>query len=286
MEYSKQTDNLRVSIVTICFNTMNSIEKTILSVINQTYQNIEYIIIDGGSTDGTVDVIRKYADKIAYWVSEPDKGIYDAMNKGIKVATGGWINFMNAGDRFHSAEVVSSLFSTKTISENPDVIYGYQIHLFSYGAYVRKYIPLHNFLKFMPIGHSSSFVKSQLLKEREFDCRYKVAADYNFFYQLYKEHKRFIFVEELVAEFESESGVSNSSLFVTMKETAMINGEYGSMQYFAKMLYVFCNNFLKKVIFGISPDIAQTIRKKRKYTVSSEYISLEDFKRNKDRCLQ
>ena len=84
-----------ISIVTVSYNAVATIEQTILSVINQTYPNIEYIIIDGGSKDGTIDIIRKYADQIAYWVSEPDEGIYDAMNKGIKIATGEWINFMN-----------------------------------------------------------------------------------------------------------------------------------------------------------------------------------------------
>lgn len=88
---------MKISVVTVCYNAADTIEKTMLSVLNQTHHDIEYIIIDGGSTDGTVEIIRKYADRIAYWVSEPDKGIYDAMNKGIKVATGEWINFMNAG---------------------------------------------------------------------------------------------------------------------------------------------------------------------------------------------
>ena len=75
---------MKISVVTVCYNAADTIEKTMLSVLNQTYHDIEYIIIDGGSTDGTVEIIRKYADRIAYWVSEPDKGIYDAMNKGIK----------------------------------------------------------------------------------------------------------------------------------------------------------------------------------------------------------
>ena len=105
-------NNPKISVVTVCYNAVDLIEETILSVINQTYRNVEYIIIDGASTDGTVDIINKYRDKIAYFVSEPDKGIYDAMNKGIKVATGEWLNFMNAGDVFSSNTIVSEVVSS------------------------------------------------------------------------------------------------------------------------------------------------------------------------------
>ena len=108
---------MKISVVTVCYNAADTIERTMLSVLNQTYHDIEYIIIDGGSTDGTVDIIRKYADKIAYWASEPDKGIYDAMNKGIKVATGEWINFMNAGDIFCDKNVLTNIFSTGSVDE-------------------------------------------------------------------------------------------------------------------------------------------------------------------------
>lgn len=108
---------MKISVVTVCYNAADTIEKTMLSVLNQTYHDIEYIIIDGGSTDGTVEIIRKYADRIAYWVSEPDKGIYDAMNKGIKVATGEWINFMNAGDEFYDKNVLTNILSTDSINE-------------------------------------------------------------------------------------------------------------------------------------------------------------------------
>ena len=100
---------IKISVITVAYNASRYIETTILSVINQTYSNIEYIIIDGGSTDGTVDIIKKYSNKISYWISEPDKGIYDAMNKGINKATGEWINFMNAGDTFHNPDTLSAV---------------------------------------------------------------------------------------------------------------------------------------------------------------------------------
>ena len=88
----------KVSIVTVSFNCVSSIEDTILSVVNQKYKEKEFVIIDGGSTDGTLDVIKKYDKQINYWVSEKDAGIYDAMNKGIKASNGDWIIFMNSGD--------------------------------------------------------------------------------------------------------------------------------------------------------------------------------------------
>ena len=83
-----------ISVITVCYNVASSIEKTMLSVLNQTYKNLEYIIIDGNSTDGTVDIIKRYAERLTFWISEPDNGIYDAMNKGIVKATGEFLIFM------------------------------------------------------------------------------------------------------------------------------------------------------------------------------------------------
>ena len=132
MNLFKETDTL-ISIVTVSYNAVLTIEQTILSVINQTYPNVEYIIIDGGSTDGTVDIIKKYANKIAYWVSEPDKGIYDAMNKGGIRATGTFIQFHNAGDWLENEYVVEKIF--KKNPKNVDVIYGDMIIRRSDGIY-------------------------------------------------------------------------------------------------------------------------------------------------------
>lgn len=116
-------DQVSISVVTVSYNAVSTIEQTILSVINQTYPHIEYLIIDGGSTDGTVDVIKKYADKMAYWVSEPDKGIYDAMNKGIKIAIGEWTLMMNSGDYFAGNDVLQKVF-LNNIPQDKTFLYG------------------------------------------------------------------------------------------------------------------------------------------------------------------
>ena len=110
----------RVFVITVCRNAAKLIEPTMLSVLNQTYGNLDYIVIDGASTDGTTDIIRRYGDRLSYWVSEPDGGIYDAMNKGVHMAQSmvrkgetAWVNFMNAGDGFSDNEVVEDFFVDK-----------------------------------------------------------------------------------------------------------------------------------------------------------------------------
>lgn len=108
-----------ITVVTICYNSEKYIEETILSVINQSYKHFEYIIIDGGSTDGTADIIKQYESSVDYWISEKDNGIYDAMNKGIIMANGKWLNFMNSGDTFYdqnTLKIISKLFFQDNIS--------------------------------------------------------------------------------------------------------------------------------------------------------------------------
>lgn len=111
-----------ISVVTVVFNDIENLQRTIESIASQTYQNVEHIVIDGGSIDGTLEIIKANLS-IDYWLSEKDGGIYDAMNKGVKVATGEWINFMNSGDVFFSDSVLSDVFNNVDLGVS-DLIYG------------------------------------------------------------------------------------------------------------------------------------------------------------------
>ena len=177
MNLFKETDTL-ISIVTVSYNAVLTIEQTILSVINQTYPNVEYIIIDGGSTDGTVDIIKKYANKIAYWVSEPDKGIYDAMNKGGLKATGDFIQFLNAGDWFENEYVIEK--------------------------------DLSHFENDFPLFHPSTFIARSVFVSHLFDVSYRISADFKLLRDVYYEHGKFLYLPFVFTNFDAIYGLSSS----------------------------------------------------------------------------
>lgn len=131
-----------ISIVTVSYNAAETIEQTILSVINQNFIDYEYVIIDGGSKDSTLDIIKKYEDKITLWVSEPDRGIYDAMNKGIRLAKGEWINFMNAGDNFADVETLEASAQAIATQSKIEVLYS-DVNRFLNGKFIEKSILFH-----------------------------------------------------------------------------------------------------------------------------------------------
>lgn len=222
MEYSSIADNPLVSIITVCFNAVNDIEETIQSVINQTYENIEYIIVDGGSKDGTIDIIQKYESHIAKWVSEPDKGIYDAMNKAIELASGKWLNFMNAGDYFVDHHVIANILNW--FDSDSDILYGDTIielgerHIVTVKA---KTDALAN-PKSMAMGfnHQSTFVKTELAKLYPFDLSFKLAADFNMMLTLYRKSYKFGYVGIPIAYYDTY-GVSSQNIFLHRYECLM-----------------------------------------------------------------
>ncbi|MDE6860119.1 MAG: glycosyltransferase [Duncaniella sp.] len=175
--------NLKISVVTVCYNAVDTLEETMLSVLNQTYPHVEYIVIDGGSTDGTVDIIKKYSDRLAHWVSEPDSGIYDAMNKGIRAATGDYINFMNAGDKFYNDNVITRILNYNC---NADFLVGIAQYRKVNGKRIRYWTPIHKHFEFSEIknghavNHQSSFIRRSLLTSG-YDINYRIIADDLFF---------------------------------------------------------------------------------------------------------
>ena len=191
-------NNRKVTIVTVTYNAQDVVEETMLSVINQTYDNIEYIVIDGGSTDGTVDIIRQYEDKIDYCVSEPDEGIYYAMNKAIEKATGEWINFMNAGDRFHSEHDISRVFTERDTSQY-DFIYGDWYRTDGKTNHLVKTRPLQTMWQRICFSHQSLFSRTDLMKTKPFDLSYNIVSDYENYFSRYMMGYRFCSVDFPIA---------------------------------------------------------------------------------------
>ena len=242
---------MKVSVVTVCYNAVQTLEKTMLSVLNQTYPDVEYIIIDGGSTDGTVDIIKKYADRLAYWVSEPDKGIYDAMNKGIKVATGEWINFMNAGDTFYKVDTLEKV-SASFDEQKADIIYGDVNNVLFWGSKISKPFPITGLTKRMVFSHQSSFVKMSLMKEYEFSLRYRIAGDYNFFYHQYILKKTFLYIPICVSSYDAVYGLSSRNYLWALRENMQINGlinkKFSFVIYYKEFVWFKIRKILKKIV--------------------------------------
>ena len=172
---------MKYSIITINYNNKEGLEKTIRSALNQTYDDYEFIIIDGGSTDGSVDVIKQYANHIDYWVSEPDGGRYPAMNKGIRQATGDYLNFMNSGDTFHSSTVLEDIAK---MNYTEDIITGgfYDQEKGVKHIIKPQEVTLLTMLK-NTFNHQATFIKRQLFRKRLYDENYVIQSDAKFNYQ-------------------------------------------------------------------------------------------------------
>jgi len=211
------------TIVTVVRNCEDTLERTILSIINQNYSNIEYIIIDGDSADNTLNIIKEYEKNIDYWVSEPDNGIYDAMNKGLSLASGDWINFMNSGDEFYD-EKVCKVISKELLYHNYDVIYGdFQAkNNDSCTSIIVKAKPLESIWKGMIFSHQSCFCKIDMLKLNPFSAKYKIAADYNQILSLFLLKKSFYYLSIPFSKV-SIGGLSYSNINTLLEEIRIVH---------------------------------------------------------------
>jgi len=197
------------SIITVCYNSEKTIERTITSLRNQSYQNFEYIIIDGGSTDSTLEIIKKNLDVVSILVSEKDEGIYDAMNKGIDLASGEIVGIINSDDWYENDTLENIL---KISSEQSNLVIHGLCRYFN-GNEINQIIGYHHSnLPLYSISHPTCFVsKSLYLAKGKFDTKYKIAADYDLLLKFYLDKVTFIFVELIIANFQN--GGASSSRF-------------------------------------------------------------------------
>lgn len=211
-----------ISIITVVFNGEKFLEKTIQSIINQSYDNIEYAIIDGGSTDGTVDIIKKYEDKIDYWVSEKDKGISDAFNKGVKIVNGDYINFQGDGDGFVSNDVLEKVF--EDINPDEDIFVSARIQRVDVDGnemFISKHVE--NFhsssLMFrMSLPHQGLFTHRKYFEKYGlFDVNNIFCMDYDHLLRAYHEFPKVVMKDIVVARWRAD-GLGNGRIPEILKE--------------------------------------------------------------------
>lgn len=222
-----------VSIITVCLNSEKYIEKTIQCVIGQTYPNIEYIIIDGGSTDKTLEIVKKYDDRIAKLVSEPDSGIYDAMNKGIINSTGEIINFLNSGDYLHNKDTIEKVVNAFSDRSIVGVYGNVEILNDSGNKKIRGCKVTFNNLLYRRICHQALFVRRALFDEFGlFSTAFKYSADHEFIVKSIKSYQnKFIYLDTIVAKYR-DGGMSCKMMERTkIEDLKIISSNYNAFQF-------------------------------------------------------
>lgn len=211
---------MKLSIITVNYNDAIGLERTIKSVISQTYHDFEFIIIDGGSTDESVEVIKKYEEHIDYWVSEHDGGIYCGMNKGLHQAQGEYVNFMNGGDCFYSPQVLEQIFS---LGIETDIITG--THVGSPHPNIGKNGVTMYDLCTGAIDHQASFIKREVALRHPYDEKYKIVSDWKFFIEaLIIDNCTFYYTDTIVVNVDM-SGISNSNKVLNNQEREAVLNE-------------------------------------------------------------
>lgn len=250
-----------ITVITVVYNGAKYLEETIQSVINQTYPNVEYIIIDGGSTDGTLDIIKKYEDYIDYWVSERDKGIYDAMNKGVMLTGGDLIGILGAGDKYSFDAILEIV---KCFNQNPNIggVYGNSLVYSDKGKLLYKRIAkeMDKIIKGMPVFHPEVFITRNVYKKLGFyDSRYKIAADYDFLLKAFINRFNFIKTDVIILYYRL-GGVSSTQSIKSKKEVLEIKRNYNLP---TLNTYIELVKYIMKKIFLISDNsvLIQVYRK-------------------------
>ncbi|WDF55110.1 glycosyltransferase family 2 protein [Mucilaginibacter sp. KACC 22063] len=217
----------KLSVITIVYNNVRDIERTVKSIVGQTYTNIEYIVIDGASTDGTLEILKKYIDHIAILKSEPDRGIYDAMNKGLALASGDYVLFMNSGDEIYAPTTVTNIFAS---ANDADIYYGETEMINDAGESLgqRRHTAPTNFtwrdFKYgMSISHQAIYIRRALIEP--YDLRYQLSADIDWILRAAKKAKKIVNVNQYVAKY-LVGGMSKKKHRQSLKERFNIMREH------------------------------------------------------------
>jgi len=262
------------SIITIIYNPgLERIQKTFESVQNQTVRDsIEYLIIDGGSTDGTKNWIISHTDDIDIWVSESDSGIYDAMNKGTRLAHGEWILFLNAGDKLHSSTTLENIANIlNTI--HADIIYGDCIQEYPEYNVFDKASPLQRLPFQMIASHQSILCKRFLLLEHPFNLQYRVCADYDFICKIYQKNYTFYYYEAPISIVEPTGFSSSFFKKNLLEKRSIVHSYFDSKKITLYLFYTFKIISLPLFTFlkGILPsNILYNIRKRKYHNVQKK----------------
>ena len=247
------------SIITICKNSAHDLWETAQSILSQEgFAPTEFIIIDGASTDNTAEIIGNIRHAFQekgfplLIISEPDHGIYDAMNKGTRYAHGEWINFMNAGDRFAGNTVLKEIYQYIAASEKPaDVFYGSVRQVLAFGEMTIQPRNLSYLDRKMAFCHQCAFLRKEVQEEHPYDLSFRIAADYEFFHWCYRSGKVFMKMPVTVAIFESEQGLSSRNRLLMNREYARANGRSKTiswkLEYTAKVLEVGFNKLWRSL---------------------------------------
>ncbi|HNR65019.1 MAG TPA: glycosyltransferase family 2 protein [Atribacterota bacterium] len=266
------SDNLLplVSIITVCYNSEKFITDTIESVLNQTYKKYEYIIVDGGSTDNTLKIIQNYKEHISILISEPDKGVYDAMNKGAGLAKGEWTIFLNSGDRFYKSNTLENIFYQKNYFV--DFIYGDCKVTYNSGfSRIAKARKIEELWKGMVFSHQSLFTNIEVFKEYKFNIDNKIVGDFEFIYRCYLKGYKFYYLNFPVAEILA-GGLSDINRIGSILSRWKTVKKYSNESVIINIYYLslLMENFVKSLLKSILPKRVYNILLERKYSIKSE----------------
>lgn len=241
-----------ISIIVVSLNTADKFKNTIKSILKQTYNNYELIVVDGNSEDETKNYIKKYYKYFNKIIIEKDKGIYDAMNKGIRKASKKWIYFLNSGDVFYNNKILEQTVVKLKNNEDFDVIVGNSFILKGKLNFKSRRKKLTNFSLGSSFSHQAAFVKTKLMKKEFFKLKYKYAADFDFFLRLLNQNYKFKYINQNIS-LNLPDGISDTNKVEVIKEFRKITFKYNitlrkKIIYNLFIVYFYLTNILKKII--------------------------------------